>query len=77
MGGMAAIPDSTPAERLLQALEMFEDGVAMKAASLRREYPHEDESSISRRLTSWLHERPGAEFGDAEGRPRAIEADDS
>lgn len=57
------------AERLRQALDLFEAGVHMMRLSLRRRFPDETEAEIERRLRNWISERPGAEFGDAEGRP--------
>jgi hypothetical protein len=36
--------------------------------NLRREHPDESEVQIEERLRAWLHHRPGAEFGDCEGR---------
>lgn len=37
--------------------------------SLRRRYPHADDAEIKRLMNEWLLTRPGAEHGDAEGRP--------
>jgi Rv0078B-related antitoxin len=48
-------------ERLLVALELFEAGVDMMRQQLRRTYPNESEAQIERRMTQWLHHRPGAE----------------
>jgi hypothetical protein len=53
---------------LLAALRMYEPGVAMKRAQLRREDPSADEQEITRRVNRWLRTRPGAEYGDAEGK---------
>jgi hypothetical protein len=36
--------------------------------NLRRRHPDESEEAIERRLTEWLHTRPGAEWGDAWGK---------
>lgn len=55
-------------ERLRLALDLFEAGEAVMRQNLRRRYPGEDESQIEARLLAWLHERPGAEHGDAPGR---------
>jgi hypothetical protein len=57
------------AERLRLALEMCAVGEAMMRQRLRREHPDADEVEIERRLTEWFLERPGAEGGDAVGRP--------
>jgi hypothetical protein len=56
-------------QRLLVAFDLFEAGVDLKRQQLKRQHPGETDSDIERRVTAWLHERPGAEHGDAEGRP--------
>lgn len=35
---------------------------------LRRDHPDWTEAQIDARVEEWLAERPGAEFGDADGR---------
>ena len=55
--------------RLRTAAELHDVGVAMKRLNLRRAHPDADEAEITAMLTAWLHERPGAEFGDGVGRP--------
>lgn len=62
-------PKLTPAEKLQITIELAEVGYEMMRERLRREHPDEDDDAIQRRLTAWLHERPGAEFGDCVGRP--------
>jgi Rv0078B-related antitoxin len=54
--------------RLLTALRMFEPGVAMKRAQLRREHPEATEQELKLLVRRWLFTRPGAEHGDAEGK---------
>ena len=49
-------------------LDLFEAGVAMKRQSLRRSHPDATDEEIEQRLRQWLHERPGAEYGDSPGR---------
>ena len=61
---------ATPAERLRIALDLHDAGVEMMRQNLRRRHPDVDENEIERLLVAWLHERPGAEQGDAVGRPR-------
>ena len=65
------------AARLRAALEMFETGVQMMRQNLRRNHPTLSDAEIEERVTAWLRERPGAEFGDAVGRrvpwPRSAE----
>lgn len=57
---------------LRQALDMYTTGVNMMRQNLRRAAPEADADEIGRRLTAWLHTRPGAEAGDCEGRGRAF-----
>jgi hypothetical protein len=57
------------AARLKTALELQRAGVAMMRQNLRRRFPIETEAEIQCRLSTWLQERPGAEFGDGVGRP--------
>jgi len=62
--------DPAPAARRLQlALELHEAGVAMHRQTLRREHPDLSDEEIDSLLADWLRTRPGAEHGDAEGRP--------
>lgn len=58
------------ARRLRQTLDLFETGVSMMRARLRREHPDATEAQIARLLGDWLQTRPGAEHGDGPGRPR-------
>lgn len=67
---MSDTPDVIAA-RLALALEMHAVGEAMMRQKLRREHPDADEAEIEARIVAWLQERPGAEFGDAAGRPVA------
>lgn len=57
------------AARLRMALELFEDGVALQRQNLRRAHPDASDEEIAQLLRAWLRERPGAEHGDAVGRP--------
>ena len=57
------------AARLRMALDLFETGVEMMRQKLRRDHPGLADHEVEARLGSWLRERPGAEFGDAVGRP--------
>ena len=47
--------------------ELFEAAEQMMRLNLRRRIPEADGEEIERRLTEWLHTRPGAEHGDASG----------
>jgi hypothetical protein len=57
------------AERFRVALELFETGVELKRAALRRSHPGITPSRVEELLGEWLRERPGAPEGD--GPPRA------
>ncbi|CAN5493383.1 hypothetical protein BH24CHL9_BH24CHL9_13980 [soil metagenome] len=57
-------------ERLRQTFDLFDAGVSMMRARLRREHPTLDEQGIERLLGAWLASRPGAEHGDSAGVPR-------
>ena len=55
-------------------LDLFNTGVELMRQNLRRQYPQATEDVIDRRLSEWLLERPGAEFGDSAGRPVDVDA---
>lgn len=57
------------AERLRTAFELHEAGVEMMRQTLRQKHPEADDSELDAMLARWLRERPGAESGDAEGKP--------
>jgi hypothetical protein len=57
------------ARRLRLALDLFQTGEAMMRQTLRREHPDLSPAEIETLLLEWLQERPGAELGDALGRP--------
>jgi hypothetical protein len=52
------------------ALDLHDTGVDLMRQNLRRRHPGASGQEIERLLLAWLHERPGAEHGDAVGRPR-------
>jgi hypothetical protein len=58
------------ASNLRIALEMFGLGESIMRQTLRRTYPAASESEVEAKLSAWLSERPGAEFGDAPGKVR-------
>ncbi|WP_438000499.1 hypothetical protein [Sorangium sp. So ce185] len=66
---MAAADPTRWAENLRLAFELHDAGVALMRQNLRRRLPGAGEEDIDERLADWLRERPGAEFGDSEGRP--------
>jgi hypothetical protein len=66
---MGARPTDDAAGRLRLALDLFAAGEALMRQSLRRRFPEAEAAEIEDRLVAWLSERPGAELGDAAGRP--------
>lgn len=62
----------TPEQKLQLAFEMHELGCAMMRQNLLKRFPDETDAQRERRFVEWLHTRPGAEHGDAVGRPRPI-----
>jgi len=56
------------AGKLEDALELAELAERMVRMRLRREHPGYDQAQIEREVLNWLHDRPGAEHGDAVGR---------
>jgi Rv0078B-related antitoxin len=50
-------------------MDMFEFGVAMREQRFRRDHPLASDADIEAMMVDWMRWRPGAEFGDAEGRP--------
>ena len=68
---MAAASNAARTFRL--TLDLFDAGVQLMRQNLRRRNPAADDQAIERQLLSWLRERPGAEHGDAAGRPLDID----
>ena len=64
---MATAHDEVSA-RLRAALELADLGIEMYEAKVRREHPELSEAEVQQNVSEWLHTRPGAEGGDAEGR---------
>jgi hypothetical protein len=72
--GRVSNPDlQAAAERLRQTLDLFEAGLSMKRAQLRREHPEATDGEIEALLQVWLGRRAGAENGDAPGRLRQLD----
>jgi len=44
----------SPAEKLLQALEVMRAGIRLKRSTLRRQFPEADEDDVDLRLAEWL-----------------------
>lgn len=55
--------------RLRLALDMYEVGEQMQRQRLLREHPDLTREAIEAEVQRWRLRRPGAEFGDAVGRP--------
>jgi hypothetical protein len=54
---------------IAEAIELTEAAVELLRQRLMRTYPNESPEQIEKRIDAWCRERPGAEFGDAEGTP--------
>jgi hypothetical protein len=61
----------TATERLRMAFELIDIAERMLRQRLRREMPDISEQALAERVDAWYARRPGAELGDAEGRPGA------
>jgi hypothetical protein len=44
----------SPAEKLVQALEVMRAGIRLKRSTLHRQFPEADEAELDRRLAEWL-----------------------
>jgi hypothetical protein len=57
------------AERIRLALDLYATGEALIRQRICREHPDLSPAAVEARLVVWLQIRPGAEQGDAVGRP--------
>ena len=57
------------AQRLRLALDLYETGEKIMREGLKRRHADATPAQIDARLRAWLSHRPGAEAGDAAGRP--------
>jgi Rv0078B-related antitoxin len=57
--------DETMRDRLLQTFELFEFGVEMMAANLRRKHPKASPAAIEEMLEHWLAAEPAASDGES------------
>ena len=48
------MPSLTPRDRLLLALEMYDEGVELQLNNLRRRHPELDDTELDRTLDRWL-----------------------
>ena len=74
---MVGVDQSVRVARLREALRMHDEGVALMRQNLRRRHADASDEAIEEMLLAWLRERPGAEHGDGEGRPRPIPDEDA
>jgi hypothetical protein len=65
---------TTPLERIRVVLELAELAEQMLRQRLRRIRPELDDEAIEREIDAWYMTRPGAEHGDAVGRPIDVRA---
>jgi hypothetical protein len=63
--------ESATAERMRLAFELAELGEAMFRQRRRRDRPELTPSEVDALVDAWRQRRPGAEHGDAQGRPIA------
>jgi len=61
-------PES-PADRLRTAFDLHDLAVKMLEQKYRREHPGAGDADVEAAVVGWHARRPGAEHGDAEGRP--------
>jgi hypothetical protein len=68
---MAMPKEELIAARFQTTLALFEMGETMLRQKLRRKHPEASAAEIEAHVREWLARRPGAEHGDAVGRPVA------
>ncbi|WP_437679640.1 hypothetical protein [Sorangium sp. So ce131] len=66
---MKLIDAQQVAERFRVAMALYELGEQMLRQKVRRQHPEAGDDEVDARVAEWLHRRPGAELGDAEGCP--------
>jgi len=64
---MKPVRDPALIARVQTTFDLYEAAEAMMRQNLRRRFPQESPEQIETRLLAWLHDRPGAEVGDAAG----------
>lgn len=60
--------DSEPRNGTAIAIELLELALQMRGERHRREHPDASEEEVAAVVHAWKVDRPGAPFGDAEGR---------
>jgi hypothetical protein len=53
INGLADVP-LTPRDKLLAALEMYDEGVAMQRLNFQRRFPNLTPEELDQKLSSWL-----------------------
>lgn len=56
-------------QRLRLTLDLVEAGRRLMRQNLRRRFPQASEEELDEKFMEWLHDRPGAQYGDCVGRP--------
>lgn len=54
----------TPAEKLREALELYDEGVEMQRLVIARRHPSLDAESLEKQLSAWLRREGDASDGD-------------
>lgn len=63
------MPRDAAARRFRLALDLFATGEEVMRQRLRRLHPEWTDSGVDAEIGKWLRDRPGAQSGDAVGRP--------
>jgi hypothetical protein len=66
---VAAASDTVIADRMRLTLDLIDLTERMLRQKLRRKHPTATNGELDRMVGEWRRERPGAEHGDAAGRP--------
>jgi len=66
---MSTLSPAAGPDALAATFDLFDLGVRIMRQNLRRQDAGATDDEIERRLGEWMQHRPGAGFGDANGRP--------
>lgn len=58
-----------PSDKMRTALELSDLAGRVQRQNLRRRHPGASPEELDAMLRQWVRTRPGAEYGDCEGRP--------
>lgn len=67
------IHDPAILRRMEIAFDLYETSEQIMRQNLRRRNPEATDEEIEQGIREWLRRRPGAEHGDAEGRPGSLD----